>query len=678
MATSVVNPRIQFFANNGRPLIGGRIHTYVAGSSTRARTYKDAAKAQPNTNPIVLDGRGEAQIYLAEGVEYKFVVEDSKGALIYTQEPVYGAIWPNAEQWPSDATLSYQYMTEAKAAADAIGPIKFYDTYAQAMGDVANIPNDGLIEIFRDETHDGARTRYFKRTGGVLEFAVNLDQLRIDLSRQDGADCVGFQQAEAGAVPRTLKEKAMEVVADGDFGGGGGVVIRSVGGNFSAGRGAFASNQNSINNTWVGVGAGKSVTGSDTDVAIGAENTGVGCSAGEDLTSGQRNIFLGYKAGSLFTTGSYNTVIQARSSSHANEKTGVRNVVIGYNAGKLLTSGNQNNFVGSDAGSMTTSGVDNSAIGQAAGQNNTTGSANTYVGAFAGTQSGVGNNNTAVGRSALFTNESGANNVAVGFEAAMGVSSGGASASNIVAIGYRCLRYQNGAAGVVAIGSGVAAAATNPTDGVYVGNGSASALINGAANTFVGQGSGATITSGANNVFLGHQAGHLIAADTTNSVAIGRRALVTGNDQFQLGNSNQTTYSYGAVQNRSDSRDKTSVRDTVLGMDFIKDLRPVDYKWDIRDDYVITHEDGTVETLPKDGRMVRERYHHGLIAQELRDVMHRHGVDFGGFQDHSVNGGRDVLSIGYTELIGPLIKAVQQLNARVESLENQTGQAPVF
>lgn len=178
MATSVVNPRAQFFANNGRPLIGGRIHTYVAGSSTRARTYKDAAKAQPNTNPIILDGRGEAQIYLAEGVEYKFVVEDSKGALIYTQEPVYGAIWPNAELWPSNATLAYRYMTEAKAAAGAIGPIKFYDTYAQALADAAGAKK--LIEVAQDETRGGARTRYWAEAG-TLTFVVNLDQLRLDL-----------------------------------------------------------------------------------------------------------------------------------------------------------------------------------------------------------------------------------------------------------------------------------------------------------------------------------------------------------------------------------------------------------------------------------------------------------------------------------------------------------------
>lgn len=205
MATSVVNPRAQFFANNGRPLIGGRIHTYVAGSSTRARTYKDAAKAQPNTNPIVLDGRGEAQIYLAEGVEYKFVVEDSKGALIYTQEPVYGAVWPNAAEWPSDATLSYRYMTEAKAAAGAVGPIKFYDTLAQAQGDLANLTEGDLVEISQDEGRDRARTRR-RFLAGTLAFVVNLDQLRLDLGAASGADLVKHKPNGPGTKARPVSD----------------------------------------------------------------------------------------------------------------------------------------------------------------------------------------------------------------------------------------------------------------------------------------------------------------------------------------------------------------------------------------------------------------------------------------------------------------------------------------
>lgn len=74
---------------------------------------------------------------------------------------------------------------DAVAAAGAIGPLKFYDTHAQAVADAANWPASGLIEIARDETQGGARTRY-KSVGASLIFVVNLDQLRIDLMTEFG------------------------------------------------------------------------------------------------------------------------------------------------------------------------------------------------------------------------------------------------------------------------------------------------------------------------------------------------------------------------------------------------------------------------------------------------------------------------------------------------------------
>lgn len=220
MATSVVNPRAQFFANNGRPLIGGRIHTYVAGSSTRATTYKDAAKAQPNTNPIILDGRGEAQIYLAEGVEYKFVVEDSKGALIYTQEPVYGAIWPNAAEWPSDASLAYRYMLDAKAAAEGtVLTVQPFDTFAQMVAALPTL-DDGVVEVSRDETRQNSRVRY-RVVAKNATFLVNMDQLRLDLTNPEipGSAIVTHQQAFAYAKPRHIADRLNDTLLITDIAG---------------------------------------------------------------------------------------------------------------------------------------------------------------------------------------------------------------------------------------------------------------------------------------------------------------------------------------------------------------------------------------------------------------------------------------------------------------------------
>ena len=155
----------------------------------------------------------------------------------------------------------------------------------------------------------------------------------------------------------------------------------------------------------------------------------------------------------------------------------------------------------------------------------------------------------------------------------------------------------------------------------------------------------------------------------SNITALGFDSRVSGSNQVQLGDSRTTTYVYGTVQNRSDARDKADVRDTVLGLDFIEKLRPVDYRWDMREDYFEEDEDGNRTPIEKDGSKKRSRYHHGFVAQEVQQVIEEAGEDFGGLQDHSVNGGGDVLSIGYDEVIAPLVKAVQELTAKVRELE---------
>jgi hypothetical protein len=217
-----------------------------------------------------------------------------------------------------------------------------------------------------------------------------------------------------------------------------------------------------------------------------------------------------------------------------------------------------------------------------------------------------------------------------------------------------------------------------------------------------------------------------------NCSGIGHNSAVTASNQIQLGDSATTTYAYGAVQNRSDVRDKADIQDTVLGLDFVNALRPVDYKWDMRESYRIDppalvnnpikpvlpvapvpdasdaeksrHEQNLDEyesrlaeytadlpayeayviekdawleanklsNITHDGTHKRSRFHHGLIAQEVQSLITETGIDFGGFQNHSVKGGDDVLSIGYEELIGPMIKAIQQLSAKVAELENPT------
>ncbi|MBX6381454.1 MAG: hypothetical protein IRZ07_00565 [Microbispora sp.] len=67
-------PIQKFFGNNGRPLAGGLLFTYEAGTSTKVATYTDASGSIQNTNPIVLDFRGECRLWLDPKQSYKFVL----------------------------------------------------------------------------------------------------------------------------------------------------------------------------------------------------------------------------------------------------------------------------------------------------------------------------------------------------------------------------------------------------------------------------------------------------------------------------------------------------------------------------------------------------------------------------------------------------------------------------
>ncbi len=66
-------PKLKFFDNNGNPLSGGKLFTYVAGTSTKLATYVSSAGAA-NTNPIILDYRGEANVWVPPNVSYKYIL----------------------------------------------------------------------------------------------------------------------------------------------------------------------------------------------------------------------------------------------------------------------------------------------------------------------------------------------------------------------------------------------------------------------------------------------------------------------------------------------------------------------------------------------------------------------------------------------------------------------------
>jgi len=80
-------PKIQFFADDGTPLVGGKLYSYAAGTTTPLATYTTYAGTVANTNPVILDSRGEADVWLDNAL-YKLALYDSDNALIWTVDNV--------------------------------------------------------------------------------------------------------------------------------------------------------------------------------------------------------------------------------------------------------------------------------------------------------------------------------------------------------------------------------------------------------------------------------------------------------------------------------------------------------------------------------------------------------------------------------------------------------------
>lgn len=88
MASLTPTPKQQFFDANGNPLVLGKVYTYAGGTTTPIATYVDQAGATANTNPIILDSRGMANIWLQPSIAYKYVITDANDVLQYTTDNI--------------------------------------------------------------------------------------------------------------------------------------------------------------------------------------------------------------------------------------------------------------------------------------------------------------------------------------------------------------------------------------------------------------------------------------------------------------------------------------------------------------------------------------------------------------------------------------------------------------
>ncbi|OAH07097.1 hypothetical protein pfor_18c2201, partial [Rhodobacteraceae bacterium SB2] len=452
-------------------------------------------------------------------------------------------------------------------------------------------------------------------------------------------------------------------VAVGDYAG---TAITTGDGNTAVGYNALASEDTGGSDTAIGHSAL-----ANKDKNNDTFNTALGHSAGISTTSASANTFIGGQAGYYATTAQHSVFMGYNSGFGVDGTplTGDNNVAIGSAAGKDLQGvAHSNVFVGHNAGTEVTVGFENTLIGHLAGDDLTNSDRNTAVGAYALHTNTLGQYNTAVGYGALNTanhaTATNAYNVAVGYSAGQSVSTG----TNNTLIGGLAGDGLTTAANNTAVGYSALSAALAGTSCTAIGL-SALALATGNENTALGVNAGNVITSGTNNLIIGVNADPS-AATSTNQMVMGREVTGSGDNTFTFGaGTSDSAIANGAdsISQPSDQRYKEEIADATAGLAFIKDLRPVTFKWKKEKDLPTSHR-AYVEG--SETRTMNDSTNHGFIAQEVKTAIDAHSEIKDGFNmwstDDQADGGRQRLAGG--ALVPILVKAIQEQNALIEAL----------
>jgi hypothetical protein len=244
----------------------------------------------------------------------------------------------------------------------------------------------------------------------------------------------------------------------------------------------------------------------------------------------------------------------------------------------------------------------------------------TYLGVNAGAARLTTGNNTFIGADAGAANTAGNDNIHVGY-----------SAGAICTTAYR---------------------------NTIIGSYAMKVNTTGSGNVVVGYESGATLTTGDDNTIIGNQAGTPGSFTGSRNICIGYTANPSSgsvSDTATIGTSGITVLrcAVTTITAISDARDKTNILPIAAGLDFTNQLNPVSFDWNMRDGGKV----GVSDT--------------GFIAQDLQAVQEKTGIEIPGlvYADNP-----EKLEAGYSKLLPVMVKAIQELSAKIDALQAEITQ----
>ena len=226
-------------------------------------------------------------------------------------------------------------------------------------------------------------------------------------------------------------------------------------------------------------------------------------------------------------------------------------------------------------------------------------------------------------------------------------------------LGYASLQNCNTGNSNVAIGIDSQQQNTSGSSNIGIGNSTLRLNINQHANIAIGESALFNLTSGYENIAIGYYSGNN-QNNITNQIVIGHYTDGNGSNTATIGNNNITKlymnkagtaeiYANGTI-NTSDKRLKENIQATSLGLHFINQLLPVSYTWKNNKNSKISE---------------------GLLAQDVEQTMNTLNRSKNTHTLVNYDESNDKYGINYSELIGPLIKAVQELSTENKELKER-------